>query len=352
MRRSLTIPIVILIILTVIASSAFSQNAQLLGIRALLERTDDIIAQAQHVVASTSYTGSRIALEAAVTLQGSAWERYYEATSTTGQAQSILLAQAKKLSLDARTQAENAIAATHVTEQSETVLQRKLEYLSELVGQVGGSFGHGSNSLRGSVMESVRSTQERDWEFYRDGQYRLSLSLCNQVEQTVRKMINAGNNAQRDENHYERRSDFVRRGIERVEGQLTDCASPAAPALLEQAREALERADQMVSDGQPGMALKALQNARKLTEEAARKCRGQQNLANRYDQLLSETERRGEQVEPGDDHGRELLRLIYEQLELTTGYLESNNSASAAAALKAASLSLAQLKRHLNDSGI
>jgi len=352
MRRYISLPFVVLIALLVVASSVHSQNALLDGVRALLERTDQIIEQAHDAVSLANHNGAQAALHTAVTLQKSAWERYYEASRTSQHAQSVLLSQAKKFTLEARDQAQSAIAACRVSEQGETILQRKLEQLAELVDFAGRNWDNRQTSLRSSVLESVRSNLERAWEFYRNGQYRLSLKLCNQVEQTVRKIIRAGNSAQRDENHYERRAEFVRRGIDRVEGHLTDCASQTAPALVEQAREALERADQMLADGQPSMAMKALQNARKLTEEASRKCRGQQNLANRYDRLLSETERNGEQVAVGDDHGRGLLRMIYEQLELATGYLESNNSASAAAALKAADLTLGQLKRHLNDSGI
>ncbi len=354
MRRHITLLTTLLITLTVIASSAYSQNAQLLSVRALLERSDQIVEEARHIVASSSYTGAQLAIDAANTLQRSAWDRYYEAeASSNHQVQSALLSQAKKLSLDARIQAENAIAAARLTEQNETMLQRKLERVNELVDEFGGSLGgHGPNSMRGSVMESVRSNLERAWEYYRNGQYRLALSLCNQVELTVRKMIYAGNSSRRDEGDYERRADFVRRGIERVESNLTDCVSLNAPAIVEQAREALSRADQMVAEGKPSMAIKALQNARKLTEEASRKCRGQQNLSSRYDQFLAETERYGGQVSPDDDQGRGLLRVIYEQLELATGYLESNNSSSAAAALKAAGQSLGQLKRHLNESGI
>jgi hypothetical protein len=353
MRRYITLSFVLLIALTVVASSAYSQNDQLLSIRALLERTDDVIAQAEHVIASTNSIGTRSALGAAITLQKSAWDWYYKASSESNPTvQSSLLSQARKLTLEACDQAQGAIAASRKSEQSETVLLRKLEQLSDLVDRTSENWGSNPTATRGSVMESVRSNLERAWEFYRNGQYRLSLGLCNQVDQTVRRIITAGNVTQRDENQFERRAEFVRRGIERVEGHLTDCSAPAAPALIERAREALELANQMAADGKPQMAMNALQNARKLTEEAARMCRGQQNLTDRYDRLLAETERIAERVRPGDEHGRRMLRLIYEQLELATGYLESENSASATAALKAASLTLAQLKRHISDSGI
>jgi hypothetical protein len=356
MRRYITLSFALLIALTVVASSAYSQDSQLLYIRALIEHTDDIIEQAKHVVASTSHTATRSALGAASTLQNSAWDWYYKASDELDPTrQSNSLAQAKKLTLEARDQAQGAIAAfraSQISEQSETVLLRKLEQLSDMVDRAGENWGNDPTSTRGSVMESVRSNLERAWEFYRNGQYRLSLGLCNQVDQTVRRIITAGNVTQRDENQFERRAEFVRRGIERVEGHLANCSAPAAPALIERAREALELANQMAADGKPQRAMNALQNARKLTEEAARMCRGQQSLTDRYDRLLAETERISERVRPGDEHGRRMLRLIYEQLELATGYLESENSASATAALKAASLTLAQLKRHISDSGI
>jgi len=344
MKRSSTLLIAVFS-LTMMVSTAFSQNV-FETTRQILERTDMIIKEAQQVVQSTNYPAVNVILGSAIGLQNQAWSIFHTATANE-------LSVVKRLSLEARDLAKDAIAGARISEQNEATLLSKLEHVQDLLDRATDLVSANPGQQQGAaVVEAVRTNLNRAWELYRDGQYRVSLKVCNQIEQTMRKIISIATENQRNAAQFERRAEFVRKGIERVEGTLAECKSETAPGLLDRARRTFELAAELYTDNKPVMAMKALQNARKLTDQASRECRGSQTMTNRYDHLLTRTEQLNEQVMPSDEHGRKLLGMIYEQLELAAGYIESDQSVSAAAALKAADLMLGQLKRHLNDSGI
>jgi tetratricopeptide (TPR) repeat protein len=209
----------------------------------------------------------------------------------------------------------------------------------------GGPVGH----RFGGMLETARNTLDRAWGLYRNGQYRAALKLVNQVEETLRKIIASARRDYQHEGQFERMTEFVRKGLDRVQGMLSGCDSEIARQLLDRAREAFRQATDLHAQGKPRMALRALQNARKLGEQAARECRGGHTLNSRYERLLSETDRLAEEVPTADDAGRRLIQMVYDQLKMAAEHLEAGKTASAAASLKAAELTLGQLRRHLAD---
>ncbi|MFH1687900.1 MAG: hypothetical protein ABIE70_10330 [bacterium] len=333
--------------LLALGTVALAQNSMSDGVRALLERTDQVIEQAQEVISASNTPVAANSLQTALDLQDRAWRHY-----RSGPESSMELAAAKRLTLQALEIAQKAISKGRENNQSENSLLQKLEQTTTLVESAEELAGNHGSEVRSSVLESIRSTLNRAWEFYYNGQYRPALKLCNQVQQTARKVISSVNGGSRQQAQFERRSEFVMKDLERVQAAIADCNSERAPALLDQAWQSYTMATHLYDQGRFEAALKALPKARKLAEQAARECRGGQTIEGRLDRLTIEADRISEQVGASDEQGQKLLDLIQEQLKLAADYIEDGNTASATAALRGAELTLGQLKRHLKDSGM
>lgn len=313
------------------------------GVRALLERTDQVIERAQDIVQASNHPLATNSLQIAVDLQDRAWRHYRSGPENTYE-----LRAAKQLTNEALSIAQKVTG--RVAEQSQNSLLQKLERTETLVESAEELSRDYGSDVRNSVLGQIRSSLNRAWEFYNNGQYRPALKLCNQVEKTSRKIINSVNSGSRQKVQFERRSEFVLKALERVQAKLAECGSERAPALLDQAWQSYTLATHLYDEGRIKAALKTLPKARKMAEQAARECRGGQTIKGRYDRLLNETNRLSEQVSASDESGQKLLDLISEQLKLAAGYIEDGNTASATAALRGAELTLGQLKRHLKDS--
>lgn len=341
--RTITVTVILLLSLVSFVSAQTGMRDRD-RVRAELERTDQIIERARELIANSNYAGARIALEASVKLQNEAWEAFDNARINRE------LAIAKRLTLQARQQARRAVSSGHAAEDNVSALQSKLERTTEMLSKARSMGGGFSNPRYQSVLDAAADLLDRAWEMYRDGQYRAALKLVNQAEETARKVVNASQQQQQRLGQLDRQAELIRDGLDRIESSLTECQSEVAGKLMEQAREAYRLAVQLRGENRYGAAIQSLKNARKLAEQAARECRGGQSLTQRYDRLAAETDRMSEQVMPADDQARKLLDLIREQLDLAKDYLDSGDTKSATAAMRAAELTLGQLKRHLGQS--
>ena len=319
-------------------------------IAAELNATDERIRDARGVVQSVTNTSAQGPLEQAEQLQRQAWDLFRTIDCGNPQQATILLAQVKQLTLQAREKALDASKTGRTAEQYQNSLRQRLEQASELIVRAREMLGGVSIAGHLSSLESASEALDHAWELYEGGQYRAALRLCSQVEQTARKVIDAASLDLRVAAQFEYQVELVRQGIERARNLLLSCHSEAAPGYLAQAQEALDQALQLQAQGGSQMALQALQNARKLAGQATRECRGGQPLQDRYERLRADADRLSAKAEPGDEVSGRFLATSYEQLKLAADYMAQNNSTSAAAALRAAELTLEQLKRHLRDS--
>ncbi|MGH8016265.1 MAG: hypothetical protein ACREBV_08755, partial [Candidatus Zixiibacteriota bacterium] len=110
---------------------------------------------------------------------------------------------------------------------------------------------------------------------------------------------------------------------------------------------ALNSALEMSAKGQHERAPRQLQQARKLATEAADLCGRANELSGNLERLTSEAERLRDRVRPSDQTGMRLLDQIFEQLENAKSSIARNESEGAAAALRAAQLTIKQLQRYL-----
>lgn len=341
--RTFTITVVVLLSFVSFVSAQTGMRDQD-RIRAELERTDQIIDHARELISQSNYAGARIILEAAVKIQSEAWKVFRDATRPSD------LAVAKRLTLQAREQAQRAVSSGHAAEDNASSLQNKLERTTEMLSQARSMAGGHGNSRHQSVLDAAADLLDRAWEMYRNGQYRAALKLVNQAEETARKVVSATQQQQQRLGQLDRQAEMIRGGLDRVEATLAGCQSEVAQKLMEQAREAHRLAIQLRGEDRFSAAIQSLKNARKLAEQAARECRGGQSLSQRYDRLTAEADRLTDQVLPSDEQARKLFDLIREQLDLAKDYLDSGDTKSATAAMRAAELTLGQLRRHLGQS--
>jgi len=330
----------VVLIALFVSSSMAQTNAQVEKARMELERTDELIERAKEAVRATNAPLAAVVLKQAIEIQHKARERFHQRQ----------LLWAYKQTLEARELAKKALIRCRLTEQGETVVQRKLERAAELLERAKESTISGSEGRLRAIYESAKDNLNRAWEFYRSNQYRPALKLANQVTKAAREILKAANRQMRQYAEFERLSESVGDLIARVREKVINCGSEEALRLVERADKMNQLALKLGSEDKFNAAVRNLQNARKMAVEASKKCNGTEALSRRYDRIKSEIDRLAEEISPDNDAARRLLNQVYDQLRLAEDFITEKQTEAAAAALKAAQLTLNQLKKHLSGT--
>ncbi len=309
-----------------------------------IERTQQVIEQAKEKVIVSNSVRARFAFDNAVELQQKAWTSFRRGEQAD-------LRQALMLTKQAREKAKYAYANGMFTEQNEDVVLRQLERVEQMLQRAKDMIGPDANRNLQAIYDSAEDNLKRAWEFYREGRQRPALKLSNQVENTARKLFNAANRRQHRQAGLDRRVENAEESLGRVRSRIAECESETAQSLMEQAELSLKQARQFAGEGQQKAAAQKLQNARRFANQAAKECGGGQNLSTPYEQLVNQADRMAELVPPDNEEAQQLLDQVYQQLELAANLIRDEESEAALAALKAARLSLSQLKRLLGVSG-
>jgi len=325
-------------LIALLATSGLAQtNAQRDKIRTELERTDEVIERANDAARSSNTPVAAPSLQKAIELQKQAWG-YFKGNSFD---------LAYRYTMDARDLAKKALVRSRLTEQGETVVQRKLERAAELLERAKEAMPPGPDGRLYAIYESAKNNLNRAWEFYRIQQYRAALKLANQVINAGQDILNAANRQIRRYAEFERRSEAVAELIAKAREKIAECTSDEALRLIEQADKMYQLSRELVSEGKYAAALRSLQQARKMAIEASKICNGVGALSRRHDRIKNETDRLAEKISPNDDTAKKLINQVYEQLQLAEDFINRKQTEAAAAALKAAHLTLNQLKKRL-----
>jgi hypothetical protein len=325
-------------LIALLATSSLAQTMTNEGkVRMELERTDEVIERANDVARSSNTPMAAPSLQEAIKLQKGAWEgyrrRYYPV--------------AYRLTMEARDLAKKAIVRSRLTEQGETVVLHKLERAAELLERAKEAMSQGSDGRLQTIYESAKNSLNRAWEFYRSQRYRAALKLANQVINAGQEILNAANRQIRKYAEFERRSEAVAELIVKAREDIAECSHDDALKLVEQADKMYQLSQELAAEDKYAAALRNLQQARKMVIETSKMCNGDDALKRRHDRIKSEADLLSEKMSTGDDTGRRLLNQVYEQLQLAEDFINRQQTGSAAAALKAAQLTLNQLKKHL-----
>lgn len=312
------------------------------SVRQELERTDDMLDRAQESIKSSHNPQADLQYENAVKLQKQAWDKF-DLKTRAGYAAALML------TMSAREQLKMALGNTNRTEQGEGMVQRMLERTQELLDRAGQAASSSSDRSLNSIYESARENMTRAWEFYRKGQYRPALKLADQVEKSAQRILNREREGVSDEDNFERRHENVERIISQAE-QNVDDASTVAKTFLDQAKEALQMADDLYRRQQYNAAIQALQKARDLALRASTDVSpsgsGRERLEQRLDRLRQQADRLSEKLSSFSgsnlEAARKLISQANEQLDLAHDLIGRAQFEQAIAALQAAQIALRQ----------
>ena len=343
MNTKLPIYLLLITLVAFAAGSALAQSGnQGSRVQRELERTDDLIAEAEETVRASGNPLALQSLQVAVQHQKTA-------RSAFGQGMHVMAYnQTKK----AREAAQKAMTLARASEQLEGVVLRHLEKAELLLNRLGEHLAEHQDGPAQALFEHARNNLDRAWEFYRSGQYRPALKLADQADKTGQRLAAQLRLQERGSALFERRREQVTRQMEQARETAVDCDSEIASELLIRAREALKMADELHGrDNQRG-ALQALKRCQDLAGRALRDCQGTDALEQRYRRTVDEADRQAERladIEPARaETARHLLDQVYEQLDLARRLWEEGKQDSAAAALQAAQLVLHQAQRYIS----
>ena len=310
------------------------------ALRTELERTDQLIDRAKDAVRASHAPVAQLNLKAAVDLQSKAWRAFDNDYPRL----------AHRLTMQARDKAKRAIAAGRMIEQSEHVVLNKLERVNEMLERARELLAGRADAGYQAIFRSAQDSHSKAWEFYRSQQYRPAIKLADQAEKALRKLLRNIEGDVRGQMTFDRRAEAAEQLLQRTRTLAADCASVHASELVDQATTAWRRGRELADSGNYQAALRALHQARKLANQATRECRGEDGLRHRFERIKNEADRLDEAIAPSDGQARRFIRQTQEQLELAEEALDKGRTESAAAALKAAELTMNQLKRYL-DAG-
>ncbi len=341
MKRLLTITVLATCVVALTSGAVLAQGGwgntehEIEALHKQLEYTDLVIERARETVRATNAPAAGVSLKFSEDLQEQAWKRYNEG----------LWSPSLRLTKQARNHANKAMSASQATQNNQQGVQRKLEQVTEMAERVRESLAEYRGNNFEALVNSTTDNLNRAREFYRSGQHKACLVLCEQVEKALRKMGEQADKGNRERNRYQHRYEAVGDLVDKAGSEIGDCGSESALRLQEQARQTLRQAEELAENGRYGAALRSLQQAQKMAGQAVRECQGAAPLENRYDRLKAEADRLLESIPVSETAGRDLLQLAFDQLGLASEALSSGQTNEATAALKAAELTLRQLRR-------
>jgi len=343
MRRQITIFFVLAGFLMVAVPSLVAQGGYGLNdpretCRAEIERTERILERAGEVITTSDHETLQARLAFAHELQDKAdghfgHKNYREATQYTLKAREIALRVINE---------GQSIGST----------DQRLERAAEMLDRAREAIRQSDDQRLITLYEAAKEQMRRAWEFFRSGQVYRALKLSREVEKIAERILSEANQQLHQRENFQRRVEKVRDLLERVTAQMSECQSEAGHRLVEQARNSFELAQNMARQNQSRTALKSLQTARRLAMAARRECAGgSDELLPRYERLAAEAERVAENLPRDSEQGQRLMEQVRQHLQMASEFIDSDKSEAAIASLKAAQMTLNQLKNLLRQSG-
>ncbi len=313
-----------------------------------LERTDQILEQAEAMANASDNPQAALAVQQAKKLQQQAWDDFNLGTPSGD-------AKARVETLKAREFGRISLATGRQTEQNDAVIQRVLEHAQELMDRAADALsGSGNTSLQG-VYDAAKDNLSRAWEFYQQKKYKPALKLATQVQNTAEKILSAASGTDQNPENFERRRDNVSRMMDQARLALEDCKSASAAGYMTDAQKAFDLADDLYAQTRVPAALQALRRARDLASSATRECQGNDALLRRYERLKTLADQLTEQLATVSgstrDDAQKLISQANEQLVLAQGYMNSGKADQGLAALQAAQLALRQAQALITPVG-
>jgi|GEM_PF-707700 len=336
----------LLLVLPVIGAGAQpnDDSRRIVMLQSELEQTDDLIARASNKARTSSNPISQKLAAQAGELQKEAWVSFSLRTESGFRL-------ARQFTAQAHETAQSSLGNSPKGERLDDFVLRRLERIQELVDRTEAEIGQDSAHGRFELYQSARSDLERAWVLYRNHEFRPALRLSEQAERACEKVLRGENNRVSEKRQFEHLSQRVQGAIDQTRRSASDCIdSQETLELLEEAGRAHEKARERSANGRPLLALRELHRSRELAGMAEQACHGSEGLLKYYDKLRAEAKilasRINEKRGPRKDKTAKFLRQGLDQLDLAKGFIDNHRPKAAAAALRAAQLSLRQVEHH------
>jgi hypothetical protein len=260
-------PISLIWLLLLVSILAFTGTALGQGrddVRAQLERTDELLENAQELISEAGSVSGNSMLAQAARNQKNAWDTYGRGH----------WGQALQMTLRAREDIYRALGNIRQNENNDTEVEKQLERTDLVLEEAGDLLPPGSALGPRRKLEMATAMQRRAWELFREHNLRPSLRLTLQARQMVLRLANDAGPGQHgapiDDATFKTRYDRLTEGLERIEDRLAGTNDANANAHVERARQALDLARQAFDNGDSGRANHALNDARRELERAMR----------------------------------------------------------------------------------
>ncbi len=320
-----------------------NNDTQIEALRVALEQTDQILEQALEAVRASGSPTTKMYFEQAQNLQRNAWNSFRENTQSGYQ-------RAKMQTEQAREMAQKAVATYRSTDENNDSVLRKLEQLKESLEQTRGMNGNTMSGPRRALYESAQNNLRLAWEFYRQGQFRASIKLCEQVENITKSLLNYSNTDNRQKLYYEHNAENFEAVYGKYKELIAECNLQQSKTIFEQAEQRYQQANQLAQDGSYQPAVKNLNQAKRLIQKAIDRCSGINNFEIKFEKILSEANRIKENLNLSDEIISKQLEQVYVQLENARSFIDNSQNNRATVALKAAQLTLRKIKQQIEKS--
>lgn len=334
MRKIL--PYILIALALLVGSGLLAQSGvQRDKVQEELDRTDQLIAQAEEQLQSMENPAGLAFLE--------------QAKATQQQAKDLFagnqFVEARRMTMLARDLLRKALRTNRATELGSDQALRKLEQAEDKLERARELLAESENQPMAALLDAATDNLKRAWDFYTAGKFIPAIKLAEQVEKTADRILSRGSSGSAA--NYQRRLESVRDAIDKAGEVVGRCQMEEGKSLLEQAVKALESAEQLADNGQTAAALQMLQKAKVFAGRAMRACEStDENLAARYHRLLGLADQLKEQSQSMSGENREAVDLLltkaYEQLEIARMAIDAADVAKATPALQAANLAIRQ----------
>jgi len=305
-----------------------------------LEKTDQVIEKAREAVIISRSPAGQVLYDNAVKLQNMAWTNYRNGNREGYTVSNMYTKQAREL-------AQRALSKCRMTEQNKDQVMRKLEKANSMLERLRERLQENSSEQLRRVYETASENLKKAREFYRNNQYRPAVKLALQVERTIRKANQAAKKQNRQTTNQVRQIEKTGELIERIRSRINNCNSAIGVERFKQAEKSYQLCQEFYFKNNYGAAQKELQAARKFAREAEIECNSSENLKNQMEKIRNQLNQLEQQISKDDDGALKLHERASNQLGKAGEFINQDKQNKAAASLKAAQLTINQLKKLL-----
>ncbi len=348
MRMNAKLMIVIFLLALPLAAPVAAQHGGMSDmdqLRAAIDKTQDIIAEAKEAVSESGSERARNQLAMAIRLQSAATEMMRSGSVFNP----TFAMQVGKYTLNARRRAQRAIAITRQADENEDYVRGRLERTDELIRQAEEEIGSDMPPGLKVLIDTARDQQERARELFRNRRLKASLQLTLQTDRSLIRAMEQQGTHVRAQKRYQAQVDRYLQLREQI-GASGDADRPEIGDRMKNAETLREQAEKLAGEERYGRADKMMTQAVEILSREAERLREPAKIKAALENLTREMERIQERVEQSDAAGiREQYRNARQHVNRASELYAQNDYEAAAAQIQAAHQLMQRIARALGE---